>query len=144
MTTAVDTNVFVALFSGDEQASKEAQNTLEDAYAAGPIAVSPAVYAELVAGGREPEKIERFFAEKGIEVSWDLDAEVWKTAGSRYGSYARERRRQPGDEGPRRILADFFIGAHALHHVDDGSLLTTDTKIFSTYFPELRVVAPAS
>lgn len=142
MSTAVDTNVFVALFSGDEQASKEAQTALEDAYAAGPLAVSPAVYAELVAGGREPERVERFFSEKDIEVGWDLGAEVWKTAGSRYGAYARERRRQRGGDGPRRILADFLIGAHALHHADDGALLTTDTKIFSTHFPELRVIAP--
>ena len=114
---------------------------LEDAYAIGPLSVSPAVYAELVAGGRAAEIVERFFNEKGVEVSWNIDAEVWKTAGSRYGAYARDRQRQPGDKGPRRILADFFIGAHALH-LGGSSLLTTDTRIFSTYFPELRVIAP--
>lgn len=142
MSTAVDTNVFVALFSGDERASKVAQAALEDAYAAGPLVACPAVYAELVAGGREPVKVERFFEDKGIEVSWDLDAEVWKTAGYRYGAYARERRRQRGDDGPRRILADFLIGAHALLYAESSSLLTTDTKIFSTYFPDLRVFSP--
>lgn len=142
MSTTVDTNVFVALFSGDERTSKVAQTALEDAHAAGPLAVSPAVYAELIAGGRDSGDIERFFDEKGIEVSWDPDVEVWKMAGSRFGEHARERRRQHGDEGPRRILADFFIGSHALLHADGVYLLTTDTKIFSTYFPELHIIAP--
>lgn len=142
MRTAVDTNVFVALFSGDKRTSKVAQTALENAHAAGSLAVSPAVYAELIAGGRESGDIERFFGEKGIEVSWDLDVEVWKMAGSRYGEYARERRRQHGDEGPRRILADFLIGSHALLHAEGPYLLTTDTKIFSTYFPELSVISP--
>lgn len=136
----MDTNVFVALFSGDEGTSHAAQVALEEARARGALSISPAVYAELVAG-RNASFVEGFLSEKDIEVDWDLDRDVWSAAGARYGEYARARRKQRGDAGPRRILADFLIGAHALRRA--GALLTSDTGIYRTYFPELKVLAPA-
>jgi predicted nucleic acid-binding protein len=141
--TAADTNVFVALFAGDEATSTWARDTLEEVAARADLVVSPAVYAELVAGRRSPEMLEGFLSDKGIEVSWELGKEVWRTAGSRYGSYARDRKREGRvpDPGPRRILADFLVGAHALH-LGGEALLTTDTGLFATYFPELRILAP--
>lgn len=138
--TAVDTNVFVSLFAGDEDASPWAQQALEEAAARAALTVSPAVYAELVAG-RQPEMVETFFSEKGIEVSWEIGKDVWRAAGTRYGAYARDRRQQEADPGPRRILADFLVGAHALH-LGGKTLLTTDTRIFASYFPEVRIIAP--
>lgn len=139
MKTAVDTNIFVALFSGGEEASASARASLEEAHATGPLAISPAVYSELVAG-RDATFVEGFFSEKGIGVDWDLGRDVWSIAGTRYGEYARMRRRQKGDPGPRRILADFLIGAHALSLA--GALLTSDSGIYGTYFPELKVITP--
>lgn len=73
--TAVDTNVFVTLFSGDEEAVPVAQAALESVSKRGQLAVSPAVYAELVAG-RDASTVENFFSEKRIEVDWDLSQEV--------------------------------------------------------------------
>ena len=140
MRTAVDTNVFVALFSGDEETVPVAQTALEEVRAGGPLGISPAVYAELVAG-RDASFVATFLSEKDIEVDWDIDRDVWSTAGERYGEYARARRRQKGDPGPRRILADFLIGAHALQRA--GALLTSDTGIYRTYFSELEILAPA-
>ncbi len=136
----MDTNVFIALFSGDEKTSSVAQEALEEARAGGPLGISPAVYAELVAG-RDAPFVERFLSEKGIGVDWDLDRDVWSVAGERYGEYARARRRQRGDSGPRRILADFLIGAHALRRA--GALLTSDTGIYRTHFSELEVLTLA-
>jgi len=137
--TAVDTNVFVALFSGDADTSAAAQESLEKARADGPLEISPAVYAELVAG-RDETFAEKFLSEKGIEVDWGQGKQVWSTAGARYGEYARDRRKQKGDPGPRRILADFLIGAHALHRAE--ALLTSDSRIYGTYFSELKVLGP--
>ena len=139
MRTAVDTNVFVTLFSGDEEAAPVAQAALEGVSERGQLAVSPAVYAELVAG-RDASTVENSFSEKGIEVDWDLGKEVWRTAGMRYGAYARARKQQRGDPGPRRILADFLVGAHALHLA--RALLTSDARIYGTYFSELTVLTP--
>lgn len=139
MRAGVDTNVLVALFTGDEEATPWAQGALEEAAARASLAVSPVVYAELLAGGRSSEGLLRFLADKGIEVDWDLGEGAWREAGTRFGAYSRDRRKQE-DPGPRRILADFLVGAHALKH---GSvLLTLDKKVFSRYFPELRLIAP--
>lgn len=138
MRTAVDTNVFSALLSGDPDSAPEARVALGEAAGKGALLVSPAVYAELVAG-RDSEVVDNFFSDKGIDVDWNLGADVWRTAGARYGTYARARRQQRGDEGPRRILADFLIGAHALHLAH--ALLTSDTSIYGTYFPELEIIS---
>jgi len=139
--TAVDTNVFIALFSGEEEASASAQAVLEAARAAGPLVISPAVYSELVAGG-DASFVERFLSEKGVEVDWDQNRDAWRTAGVRYGEYARVRHRQKGDTGPRRTLADFLIGAHALHRAQ--VLLTSDTGVYGTYFSELTLQSPTT
>jgi predicted nucleic acid-binding protein len=88
--------------------------------------------------GRDSEVVDKFFSDKGIVVHWNLSADVWRTAGVRYGAYAR--RQQRGDAGPRRILADFLIGAHALHLAH--ALLTSNTRIYGTYFMELEVISP--
>lgn len=139
MRTAVDTNVFSALLSGDPDSAPEARVALGEAAGKGPLLVSPAVYAELVAG-RDPEVVDTFFSDKGIDVQWNLGADVWRTAGACYGTYARTRMQQGGNTGPRRILADFLIGAHALHLAH--ALLTSDTSIYGTYFPELEIISP--
>lgn len=139
MRTAADTNIFSALLSGDPNSAPEARIALTEAQARGSVVVCPAVYAELVAG-RTPETVDTFFSDKGIEVDWNIGKEVWREAGVRYAEYARTRMRQPDYSEPRRILADFIIGAHALKMAD--SLLTADAGIFSTYFPELRVISP--
>lgn len=115
------------------------QSALEKARANGTLVASPAVYTELVAG-RTLEIVDTFFSDKSIEVDWRLGKDVWREAGVRYARYARTRMRGPEDSGPRRILADFLIGAHALKMAD--ALLTADAGIFSTYFPELEIIAP--
>lgn len=141
MKVAVDTNVFVRLLSGDPDLAPPARVILERTAQEAEVVVSPAVFAELVAGSRSLEEVVRFFEEKNIAVHWDLDGEVWQEAGLRYAAYARDRRRGSG-VGPRRILADFLIGSHALL-MAGANLLTSDTRIFARYFPELRIVSPA-
>lgn len=117
------------------------QRALEEEAAGRMLTVSPVVYAELLAGGRASEDMDEFFTSKSIERSWDIGEEVWRMAGLRYGDYARDRRRDRQDHGPRRILADFLVGAHALN-LEGYRLLTTDTGIFSRYFPEVEIVSP--
>lgn len=142
MKTSVDTNVFVALLDGDGEQAGRARRTLDVAASRAEMVVSPAVFAELVAGERTPEFVSRFFSEKGVEVHWDLGEGVWREAGLRYAAYAANRRRETGGNEPRRILADFLIGSHALL-MAGGNLLTADNRIFASYFPELRIVSSA-
>src|SRR4051812_23722572 len=116
MTTAVDTNVLQGLWSGTPTVIAAAQAALEQASQQGAVVISPAVYAELVASpGRDALMIDRFIDVTRIRVDWLLEPTVWRTAADAFRSYSERRRMQERSGGPRRILADFLIGAHAFH-----------------------------
>jgi predicted nucleic acid-binding protein len=138
MTTAIDTNVIVALWDRDPDLSSAAQSALDAALGRGTLVTTAAVFAELMAApGRTESFLDSFFSETGIRIDWAFDKPVWRTAGRAFQGYAARRRKQR-DTGPRRILADFLIGAHALER--GHSLLTLDDHLYSTAFPDLTVV----
>jgi hypothetical protein len=137
MITAVDTNLFIALWDKDPGLSLAAQMTLESAFSRGSLVIAAPVFAELMAApGRTESFVNSFLEETSIAVDWDLDEPVWRAAGRAFQSYA-ERRRKQRDAGARRILADFLIGAHALTR--GYRLLTLDERLYKTAFPGLRV-----
>lgn len=84
--------------------------------------------------------MDAFLSRARVEVDWDLDEETWRAAARAFGNYAERRRIQRGDHGPRRILADFVIGAHALRYA--SALLTLDQGVYRAAFPELEVLTP--
>jgi predicted nucleic acid-binding protein len=104
----------------------------------GSLVISPVVFAELLAYPRATEAyVHGFLEATGVVIDYKLEERVWAEAGLRFVSYAA-RRRQATGEGPRRLLADFLIGAHAL--VQAERLLTLDPKRYSQDFPELRLL----
>ena len=118
------------------------QASMERAQLQGALIIAPPVYAELIAApNREPELIETFLDRTRIEVDWSLDPAVWRTAALAFRGYAQRRRAQAGDTGPRRILADFVIGAHALH--SGAALMTLDQRLYHVAFPALNLIIPA-
>src|SRR5215471_13182898 len=128
MTTAVDTNVIVALWDRDPAASGPAQRALDDALLRGSLVLSGPVFAELMAApGRTEGFLNKFCNETGMSVEFDLDEEIWRAAGGAFQAYAMRRRKQR-DPGPRRLLADFLIGAHAFQRGYD--LLTLDDHLY--------------
>jgi hypothetical protein len=138
MTTSLDTNVLAALWDKGEEVSSAAQPALDAALAGGGLVVSAPVYSELLALPRRDERfLEAFFADTGIRVDWNLGEHAWRLAGRAFQAYAVRRRRQR-DAGPRRVLADFLIGAHALHK--GYRLLTLDASFFRSAFADLEVV----
>jgi len=138
MITAVDTNVIVALWDRDDFLNSAAQNALDNAFAKGRLIISGAVYAELLAFPRRTAAfIDEFLEDTGIAVDWNTSESIWRTAGMAFQGYARRRRRQKVS-GPRRILADFVIGAHAFEK--GYALLTLDEGIYKAAFPKLRIV----
>lgn len=139
MVTALDTNVLVTLLKADKSEDvTTARTALEKAGEAGKLIVSPAVYSELYAAPRMTEGfLDGFLKTTHISTEWRHPQTVWRSAATAYKGYADRRRNDPTDDGPRRILADFLIGAHALHYAD--ALLTFDRGVYRAAFPELTV-----
>lgn len=137
MTTAVDTNVVIALWDKDPGLSLAAQNALEAAFNRGTLVAAAPVFAELMAApGRTEAFVGSFFEETGIALDWELGEQVWRSAGRAFRAYA-DRRRKQRDIGTRRILADFLIGAHAV--ANGYRLLTLDDRLYRTSFPALTI-----
>ena len=137
MRTAIDSNVFSAIWSEEPSAKKLVQQ-LGAALEEGALLISPFVYAELHAYPGATESFIRGFVEStGVLVDLRLDERVWSETGKRFAHYAARRRKSSGT-GPKRLLADFLVGAHALVHAD--RLLTLDPHRYSVDFPEVRLM----
>jgi predicted nucleic acid-binding protein len=101
------------------------------------LAVCPIVYTELFAHrGADRVRIEAFLSELRIEMV-NVTSAMWSLAGERYARMA-ERRRQTRGDLPRRVAADFVIGAHAV--LLSNALLTSDTSIYERNFSELTLL----
>ena len=138
MTTTIDTNVIVALWSRDRALSGTAQAALDRALAVGSLVISAPVFAELLAAPeRSSAFVDTFLRDTGLMVDWNLNEAVWRAAGAAFQRCALRRRRQRLPE-PRRILADFLIGAHA--DVSGHRLLTLDDRLYRAAFPGLHLI----
>ena len=138
MTTAIDSNIFIAFWDKNDALNSLAQSALNAAWNRGGLVVAAPVYAELLAfPGRSEAFLDSFLKETGITVDWEMDEAIWRTADHVFQSRAARRRRHR-DSGPRRILADFLIGAHALR--GGYRLLTLDSGLYKAAFPRLTVI----
>jgi predicted nucleic acid-binding protein len=138
MTTAIDTNVIVALWDAEDSLHRVARAALDKAFNEGALVISGAAYAELMAApGRSATFVDRFCEETGIAVEWEIGERAWRAAGAAFQGYTARRRKQKGAEA-RRILADFVIGAHAL--VSGYKLLTLDARMYQVPFPRLGIL----
>lgn len=136
MTTSIDTNVVVALWNSDDVLNLQALSSLKRAHSKGELLISGVVYAELLASpGMTETLLTAFLEDTSISVDWNIKSEIWIAAGTAFGAYA-ERRRKAKQSEPRRILADFLIGAHALEN--KYFLLTMDDRTFRSAFPKLK------
>jgi predicted nucleic acid-binding protein len=137
--TAVDTNVIVALWDRDVALSSAVQLALDAASKTGGIIVCAPVFAELLAAPfRDEQFVNRFIADTGLILQWEMSEQVWRAAGRANQALATRRRRQREVE-PRRILADFLIGAHASEN--GHRLLTLDARFYRLAFPKLDIIA---
>ena len=137
MSTAIDSNVLIALWNEDDTLNTQARSALDSALARGSLVVAAPVFAELLAA-RSEAFLDSFCKETGIAVDWNLNEVTWRAAGRAFQQYVARRRKQR-DSGPRRILADFLIGAHALHY--GFQLLTLDDRLYRAAFPRLVLLS---
>lgn len=138
MRTALDSNILSALWS-KEPLSATIANGLGEAKLEGGLAISAPVYAELLAYPRATESfIDGFLTDTNIEVDFQLERSTWVEAGRRFARYA-SRRRKASREEPKRLLADFLIGSHALLQAD--RFITLDASRYRSDFPDLHIVS---
>ncbi len=131
----VDTNVIIDVLQGDPRWKSWSIEQLSHARADDHVVIDPIVVAEL---SRDyPALADLHHAIAPLELTLrDLDDTAAFVAGHRFLQARAER----GGEGPKRPLADFFIGAHAL--TLGTPLLTRDSRIYRRYFPDLTLITP--
>ncbi|MHB1699187.1 MAG: type II toxin-antitoxin system VapC family toxin [Acidobacteriaceae bacterium] len=140
MRTALDTNILSALWSREPLASAIAKQ-LGEAKHQGALLLSAVVYAELLAYPNATEHfVNDFLAQTGVKVDFHFEDATWIESGRRFARYAK-RRRQSARESPKRLLADFLVGSHALLQAD--RLMTLDPSRYKQDFPELRLYSAA-
>jgi predicted nucleic acid-binding protein len=141
MRTGLDTNILSALWSGEPTSANIAKLLIE-AKQEGAILISGVVYAELLAHPKATESFVKEFCDyTGILIDFRLQDAVWMEAGRRFSKYATRRRKTTG-AGPKRLLADFLIGAHALLQAD--RLMTLDPTRYQQDFSDLQLVLPTA
>ena len=86
---------------------------------------------------RTADMLDYFCERTKVGVEWQLGEEVLRLAGKAFLAYIGRRRRSHS-ELPRRILADFMIGAHA--EVNGYALFTLDQRLYRAAFPKLTIV----
>lgn len=137
MRTAIDANIISSIWSNEPAAEKVVEQ-LGKAKQEGVLLISTFAFAELLAYPNVTlGDVRSFLDATGVVIDYRIEERVWTEAGLRYARYAARRRNATG-EGPRRILADFLIGAHALAQAE--RLLTLDLTRYRQDFPELRLL----
>ncbi len=72
-----------------------------------------------------------------ILVDFALEEGIWQRAATAFADYAERRRKSSGGK-PKRLLADFVIGAYAVLSAD--CLMTLEAGRYRSDFPSLRIV----
>lgn len=131
----VDSNVLLDVLTEDPRWGGWASQVLARCADDAPLAINPIIYAEVSIRFDRIEDLEEALPERDFQ-RLPLPWEAAFLAGK---SFVRYRRRGGSRRAP---LPDFYIGAHAA--VANLTLLTRDAVRYRTYFPKLRVIAPAS
>src|SRR5260370_12629455 len=115
MTTAIDTNVLVALWDAEDTLHRAARAALDKAFNEGTLVISGAVYAELLAApGRTEAFVDRFCEETGIGVEWELGERVWRVAGGGLSWFGRPAGGQNSAGATRRLFHFFILAPHTV------------------------------
>ena len=129
----VDSNVLLDVFDKDPVWLNWSLTQLRRSALRDELAINPIVYAEISARFRTPAELDELLDEMEIKVLGIPRAAAF-LAGKAFAYY----RRRGGARA--NVLPDFFIGAHAV--VFGCSLLTRDTRRYTTYFPAVPLIAP--
>jgi predicted nucleic acid-binding protein len=130
----VDTNVLLDVLQDDPQWAEWSQQQLETVSLTDSLAINAVIYSELSMAFERIEDLEAVIAEASLTLE-PIPREALFLAGKVFLDY---RRRQGAKQG---VLPDFYIGAQAA--VNGWPILTRDVGRYRSYFPTVRLVAPA-
>jgi predicted nucleic acid-binding protein len=137
MKTALDSNIILALFTLEPTHSTVAA-MLGELRSEGPLVICGGVFSECHAiPNMTAEVLREFLDDTGVAVETSNSIENYSAVGQVFAAYANRRRKSGGGE-PKRLLADFIVGAHAARSCDQ--LMTLDRSRYETSFPDLRLV----
>jgi hypothetical protein len=138
MTTSIDSNVLATLWDEKDVFNARVRDVLDERSGSSRLVISGVVYAELLAApGRGEGFLDYFLERTEIRVDWQIGEAILRMAGTKFRAYSARRKRSHS-EAPRRILADFLIGAHA--EVNRFDLLTLDQRLYRAAFPQLTLM----
>ncbi len=130
----VDTNVLVDVLQKDPVWFDWSLEQMALRSTTDELCINPIVYAELAQRYNSREQLDRVVAT--LQLGWlELDRDTLYLASQAFGIY----RKRAGSK--TNVLADFLIGAQALHH--GFRLLTRDVSSYQTYFPGVVLISPA-
>jgi predicted nucleic acid-binding protein len=132
--TAVDSNVLLDVLTADPAfglASREARRSCRTD---GSLVACEVVWAEVSAAF--PETARFVVAMDRLRIRF---VPLHGDAAAQSGAGWRQYREQGGSR--ERVVADFLVGAHAIHQAD--RLLTRDRGFYRRYFDDLTVFDPS-
>jgi predicted nucleic acid-binding protein len=135
MTTLIDTNIIVAIWNANEDLHQWATDQFALCKTRGPALISDMIYCELAGGVSRKSDLDRALQVFALERLPSTDDALFRAsvAFSDYRSRAKEN-------GKKNVLPDFFIGAIAETY--EIPILTSDTRRYRTYFPNVSLIAP--
>ena len=129
----VDTNVLVDVLENDPEWADWSIGQLRAQSKIHRLAINPIIYSELSLTFSSVETLDKTIEDLGLALI-EVPRPALVLAGKAFVRY----RRQGGNKN--NVLADFFIGAHAA--VSRYPLLTRDTRRYSSYFANVKLIAP--
>jgi predicted nucleic acid-binding protein len=131
--TLVDTNILIDIWTFDPKWQIWSALALRRQSQHGPLVINEIVYAELAGRYATQRALDEAVDDFELQFEW-LPKSALHAAGRAFNAYRRIG-------GTRTsILADFFIGAHAV--AVQAPILTRDTARFRTYFPDVKLISP--
>jgi predicted nucleic acid-binding protein len=131
--TLIDSNVLIDVVSNDPTWSSWSLARIDEAFDRGPIVINDVIYSEVSTRFEEIDKLDAVLAALGVVIA-AIPRVALFSAGKAYLRYRRGGGVRTG------VLPDFFIGAHAA--LARMPLLTRDPRKYSTYFPDVVLIAP--